>query len=74
MNGWMLLVTGPDSENGLTPRKRLVAVAAGNTDDAFEAARADAPGAMLESVGPLSESAVADLKLAPGKSRVLGMY
>jgi hypothetical protein len=74
MNGWMLLVTGPDSETGQTPRKRLIAVTAENSDEAFEAARDAMPGGMLESVGPLTESTVADLRLVPGKSRVLGIY
>jgi hypothetical protein len=74
MKGWMMLVTGPDAATGQNLRKRLVAVTADNSDEAFEAARAAVPGGMPESVGPLTEDSAADLGLTSGKSRVLGTF
>jgi len=73
MKGWMMLASGPDTA-GPTPRKRIVAVSAGDSDAAFEAARAAVAGFMPESIGPLSDDVAAALGLAPGKHRVLGSF
>ncbi|MBV9824953.1 MAG: hypothetical protein JO001_04625 [Alphaproteobacteria bacterium] len=75
MKGWMMLVSGPDTQTGHTPLKRLVAVAAGNSDEAFEAARAAVPGCVPASVGPLTDDATAALGLTSAKkSSVIGTF
>lgn len=75
MKGWMMFVTGPDTATGHTPMKRLVAVAADNSDAAFEAARAAVPGSVPASVGPLTDDATAALGLTSAKkNRVIGTF
>jgi hypothetical protein len=74
MKGWVMLVTGPDAAIGENPRRRIVAVPTGDSDEAFALARATVPGGMPTSVGLLADDAVADLGLEPGKCRVLGVF
>ena len=44
MKGWMMLVTGPDAEIGQNLRRRIVAAAVNNSDEAFTVARDTVPG------------------------------
>jgi hypothetical protein len=74
MKGWIVLVTGPDVEIGENRRRRIVAAAVNDSDEAFEVARETVPGGVPTSVGPLTEDSVADLGLKPGKGRVLGAF
>ena len=74
MKGWMMLVTGPDVEIGQNLRRRIVAAAVNDSDEAFIVARSTVPGGMPTSVGPLTEDGVADLGLKPGRGRVLGTF
>ena len=74
MRGWLILVTGPEAAIGENLRRRLVAAAVADSDEAFAAARAAVPGGVPTSVGPLADDAVADLGLKPGGSRVLGEF
>jgi hypothetical protein len=74
VKGWIILVTGPDLGIGENLRRRIVAAAVEDSDEAFAAARTAVPGGMPTSVGPLTEESVADLRLTPGKSRVLGTF
>ena len=74
MKGWMMLVTGPDTEIGQNLRRRIVAIATDDSDIAFAVARETVPGGFPTSVGTLAEDAVADLGLIPGKGRVLGTF
>jgi hypothetical protein len=74
MKGWMMLVTGPDMEAGDNLRRRIVAAAVDDSDEAFTIARETVPGGVPTSVGPLTEDSVADLGLEPGKGRVLGAF
>jgi hypothetical protein len=74
MKGWMMLVTGPDGEIGQNPRRRIVAAAVNDSDEAFAVARHTVPGGMPTSVGPLTEDSVADLGLKPWQGRVLGTF
>ena len=69
MKGWMMLVTGPDSEIGQNLRRRIVAAAVNDSGEAFAVAREMVPG-----VCPLTVDSVADLGLKPGKGRVLGSF
>jgi hypothetical protein len=73
MKGWLMLMTGPDiaSEN---LRRRIVAIATVDSDEAFAVARAAVPGGTPTSVGVLADDAVADLRLRPGEGRVLGEF
>lgn len=73
MKGWIVLMTGPDAE-GLNPRRRIVAAAVNDSDEAFAVGRETVRGGVPTSVGPLAEDAVADLGLKPGKGRVLGTF
>jgi hypothetical protein len=73
MQGWMMLVTGPDAEIGQNLRRRIVATAVTDSDEAFAVARETVPGAIPRSVGPLTEDSVVDLGLKPGKGRVIGI-
>ena len=73
MKGWLMLVTGPDTEAGQTLR-RIVAAAVDNSDEAYDAARAAVPGGVPTSVGPLAEDSVAALGLKSGQGRVLGTF
>jgi hypothetical protein len=73
MKGWMMLVTGPDAI-GENPRRRIVAVAVKDSDEAFAAARETVPGGLPTSVGPMTDDCVADLGLTPGKGRVMGTF
>ena len=74
MKGWMMLVTGPDTEIGRNLRRRIVAAAVDDSDEAFAVARNTVPGGTPSSVGPLTDDSVADLGLKPGKGRVLGSF
>lgn len=74
MKGWMMLVTGPDLEIGQNLRRRIVAAAVSDFDEAFAVARETIPGGTPTSVGPLTEDSVADLGLKRGKGRVLGTF
>jgi hypothetical protein len=74
MKGWIVLVTGPDTGVGQTMRRRIVAAAVNDSDEAFTIGRETVPGGVPTSVGPLTEDAVADLGLQPGKGRVLGTF
>ena len=74
MKGWIMLVTGPDVEIGQNLRRRIVAAAVNDSDEAFAVARETVPGGMPTSVGPMTEDSVADLGLKPGKGRVLGTF
>ena len=74
MNGWMMLVTGPDTEIGQNLRRRIVAAAVNDSDEAFAIARDTVPGGTPTSIGPLTDNSVADLGLKPGKGRVLGTF
>ena len=74
MKGWIMLVTGPDMEIGDHLRRRMVAAAVNDSDEAFAVARETVPGGLPTSVGPLTEDSVADLGLKPGKGRVLGTF
>ena len=74
MKGWMMLVTGPDAATGENLRRRIVAIATSDSDEAFAVARATVPGGMPTSVGLLTDDAVADLGLKPGEARVLGDF
>lgn len=74
MQGWMMLVTGPDADVSQNLRRRIVAAAVNDSDEAFAVARDSVPGGTPTSVGPLTEDSVADLGLKPGKGRVLGTF
>ena len=74
MKGWVMLVTGPDAAVGENRCRRIVAVAADDSDVAFAVARATVPGGFPTSVGPLADDAVADLALKPGEGRVIGEF
>lgn len=74
MKGWAMLVTGPDAAIGENLRRRIVAIATGDSDEAFAVARATVPGGTPTSVGPLADDAVADLGLKSGEGRVLGDF
>jgi hypothetical protein len=74
MKGWMMLVTGPDADSDQNQRRRIVAIATDDSDVAFAIARETVPGGLPTSVGLLAEDAVADLRLIPGKGRVLGTF
>lgn len=74
MKGWILLVSGPDLATNQSAQRRLFAVAADNSDGAFEAARAAVPGGLPQLVGPLTEETVAALGVTPGKGRVLSIF
>lgn len=74
MKGWMMLVTGPDMEIGQNLRRRIVAAAVDDSDEAFAVARETVPGGTPTSVGPLADDSVADLGLTPGRGRVLGAF
>ena len=74
MKGWVILVTGPDTGIGENLRRRIVAAAVVDSDDAFNIARATVPGGVPTSVGPLADDAVADLRLKPGEGRVLSDF
>ena len=75
MKGWMMLVTGPDAgEIGQNLRRRIVAAAVNDSDEAYAIARDTVPGGVPTSVGPLTDDSVADLGLKPGKGRVLGTF
>jgi hypothetical protein len=43
MKGWMMLVTGPDTEIGQNLRRRIVAAAVDDSDEAFAVARDTVP-------------------------------
>lgn len=73
MKGWVILMTGPDVANE-NRRRRIVAIATGDSDEAFAVARVTVPGGTPTSVGLLADDAVADLRLKPGEGRVLGDY
>jgi len=74
MQGWAILVTGPEATIGENRRRRIVAVATDDSDVAFAVARATVPGGFPTSVGPLADDAVADLGLKPGRGRVIGDF
>jgi len=74
MKGWIVLMTGPDAEIGQNLRRRIVAAAANDSDEAFAVGRETVAGGVPTSVGPLSEDSVADLGLKPGKGRVLRTF
>ena len=74
MKGWLILVTGPETTAGENRRRRIVAAGTGDPDEAFAIARATVPGGLPTSVGPLADDAVADLRLEPGRGRVLGDF
>ncbi len=74
MKGWVMLVTGPDADIDQNPRRRIVAAVVNDSDEAFAIARETVPGGFPTSVGTLTEDAVADLGLKPGKGRVLGTF
>ena len=74
MKGWMMLVTGPDEEIGRNLRRRIVAAAANDSDEAFAIARDTVPGGRPTSIGPMTDECVADLGLEPGKGRVVGAF
>jgi hypothetical protein len=74
MKGWMMLVTGPDTEIGQNLRRRIVAAAVNDSDEAFAVARDTVPGGTPISVGPLTDDSVANLGLKPRKGRVLGTF
>ncbi len=74
MKGWLILVTGPDTTIGENLRRRIVAIATGDSDEAFAVARTKAPGGVPTSVGTLADDAVADLGLKPGEGRILGDF
>lgn len=73
MKGWLMLVTGPDAADD-NLRRRIVAIATGDSDEAFNVARATVPGGTPTSVGILWDDAVVDLRLKPGEGRVLGEF
>ena len=74
MKGWMMLVTGPDAGTGQNLRRRIVATAASDSDEAYAIARETVPGGLPTSVGPLTEDSVAALGLKTGTGRVLGTF
>src|SRR6185369_3401685 len=74
MKGWLILVTGPDTEIGENLRRRIVAVATVDSDEAFAVARAKVPGGMPTSVGLVADDVVTDLRLKAGEGRVLGAF
>ena len=74
MKGWIMLITGPDTEIGQNLRRRIVAAAVNDSDQAFAVARDTVPGGTPTSVGPLTDDSVADLGLKLGKGRVLGTF
>ena len=74
MKGWIMLVTGPDTEIGQNLRRRIVAAVVADSDEAFAVARETVPGGTPTSVGPLTDDSVAALGLKPGKGRVLGTF
>ena len=74
MKGWVILVTGPETTTGENLRRRIVAVATGDSDEAFAIARATVPGGLPTSVGPLADEAAADLGLKPGQGRIIGDF
>ena len=74
MKGWVILVTGPETSTGQNLRRRIVAAATDDSDEAFAIARATVPGGLPTSVGPLTDAAAADLKLEAGKGRVVGEF
>ena len=74
MKGWIILVTGPDSEIGRNLRRHSVAAAVNDSDEAFAVARETVPGGVPTCVGLLTEESFADLGLKPGKGRVLGSF
>ena len=55
MKGWMMLVTEPDTEVGQNLRRRIVAAAVNDFDEAFAVARDTVPGGTPTSVGPLTD-------------------
>jgi hypothetical protein len=69
-----MLVTGPASEIGQNLRRRIVAAAVNEPDEAFAVARETVPGGVPTCVGLLTEESFADLGLKPGKGRVLGSF
>ena len=74
MKGWMMLITGTDTEIGQNLRRRIVVAAVNDSDEAFAVARDTVPGGTPTSVGPLTDDSIADLGLKPGKGRVLGTF
>ena len=74
MKGWIVLMTGPDAGSDHNVRRRIVAAAVNDSDEAFTIGREAVPGGVPTSVGPLTDDAVADLGLKPGKGRVLGTF
>jgi len=74
MKGWIVLMTGRDAEIGQNLRRRIVAAAVNDSDEAFAVGREAVPGGVPTSVGPLSDDSIADLGLKPGKGRVLGTF
>jgi hypothetical protein len=74
MKGWLMLVTGPETEIGQNLRRRIVAAAVNDSDEAYAVARETVPGGVPTSVGPLTEDSVADLGLKPGKGRIVGTF
>ena len=74
MKGWVMLVAGPDAATGENLRRRIVAAAVDDSDEAFAVARTTVPGGTPTSVGPLADDAVADLGLKPREGRVLGDF
>ena len=74
MKGWIVLMTGPDAGSDQNVRRRIVAAAVNDSDEAFTVCRETVPGGVPTSVGPLTEDSVADLGLKPGKGRVLGTF
>ncbi len=74
MKGWIMLVTGPDAAIGENLRRRIVAAAVNDSDEAFAVARETVPGGVPTSVGPMTEDSVADLGLKSGKGRVIGSF
>jgi hypothetical protein len=69
-----MLMTGPDASSDRNVRRRIVAAAVNDSDEAFAVGRETVPGGVPTSVGPLTEESVADLGLQPGKGRVLGTF
>lgn len=74
MKGWMLSVSGPDLATNQSAQRRLVVVAAHDSDEAFEGARAAVPGGLPQLVGPLTEDTIAALGVTPGKGKVLSTF
>ena len=74
MKGWLILVTGPDTTIGDNLRRRIVAIATGDSDEAFAVARTKAAGGIPTSIGTLTDDAVAALALKPGEGRVIGDF